>query len=109
MKIKIERGSKDGKFFFTVRIKDHKYSKYELDKASEFLTGAKNGVGSGIFKPYMHQRFYYGDFSKDFEFNEIDLMNDPLNKIKEELINRIRAVRKWVKSIDHTETIEFEI
>lgn len=106
MEIQITRGKKNGHGFKTIFVDGREESSV---RASRAITKTINEDGAGIFNQMAMTKFYFGDETKTFEFNELDFTSDSSKKIREELKRRIETVRAWVDSIDYEETFKFNV
>ena len=106
MKIRIERGTKQGKDYVNVKVNNFS----SLRSLSRKLTGSTDEAFEGIFSQYNNVWFRYGDKIKHFTFEEkLSLLTDAGNEVKRKLQDRINQVQVWIKSIDIEETIEFDL
>jgi len=120
MKLKLERGYKDGQLYFTVSLlhRDGTLLR-QWDITSEdgardmscFLTDTDRCEPSdGIFN-FKATTFYIGDWvEKTFEWQYwMNPFSDPIDEVAEELRDRIRQVLEWRRSLNISETREVEI
>ena len=99
--LKIERGIAHGNSYLTVTLDG-----VETDgKLSRKLTGTTNESGSGVFGERSDRDFWYGNITQTFHWSEIDYRTHDVQTIAAELSRRIREVRAWVASCDHSETL----
>lgn len=106
--IKIIRGVKDGTPVMDVSVD----GKHGLCDISRELTGTTGEDGNGIFDSDARCSigFGYGCASKTFNFDDnLDLKHDNAKDLQQKLKSRINMVRDWIASVDHIETLEFEI
>jgi hypothetical protein len=104
MKVQITRGMKGGKNFFGIDV-DGKFNSACMQ--SRKITGTRSETGDGIFIKSDRCEFAYGEQTKTFVFNPVDI-NTPKKEYIKEIQARIKAVKAWIASCDYEESFSFE-
>jgi hypothetical protein len=103
--LKIERGVKTGKKYCNVTVDE----KTAGSNMSRELTRTTDEDGAGVFCGATDSngriRFQYGELTEDIPANSIHYDVDNIESITAEITARIRAVRAWVASCDHSEVL----
>lgn len=106
MKIKIEFGIENGQKFEYISI-DGKPEEYS--EVSRKLTGSTDDYANGIFN-YISSSPKYGEYTKDFRFDKpLNIFEMSTQEYINEVLNRAKIIKSWIKTIDFKNEIEFEI
>lgn len=125
----LHRSASRGRYYLDVEIDGDRYGSPRegaelcgsLTDASNLLTGTTESSEGGIFEPRANSgsmrtksgncrkiMVAYGDESTEFEFVPFAI-TDPLNRIRDRLVERFVAVAAWVDTVYIPEDIEESI